>query len=258
MLEPLTNEYFAHLGRNLNLGRHLFEILDRLAAAGIEARPFKGPVLAQMLYDDYGLRNCADLDLLVRRHNARAARQMLIAEGFLSADGADEGGDAYLGRFRKHFVLTHPDEDFAVELHWTFSDRHQPFDLDAEDVWPRQHAVELAGRTAHTLAPEDLLPVLCVHTYRHGWLRLEHVLQIAVAAHRFEGAPAGLAGRCDRLRVRRLTAISLRLAERLYGEPAAARLLAGFPPDPAVDELADRITRRLCSDAPRPIGSRWC
>ena len=53
--------------RHANRGRfeELCGVLDALAGRGIEAIPFKGPVLAIRAYGDLGLRVFRDLDILV-------------------------------------------------------------------------------------------------------------------------------------------------------------------------------------------------
>src|SRR5262249_9149351 len=55
----------AHTLHNMELTNQLFRILDRLKSAGIPALAFKGPVLAQQLYDQPFRREFIDLDIMV-------------------------------------------------------------------------------------------------------------------------------------------------------------------------------------------------
>src|SRR5205823_3259895 len=61
--------------RNLEQSAELIRLLERLEGAGIEAVPYKGPVLASEVYGDVALREFVDLDILVHpRDVARAVR----------------------------------------------------------------------------------------------------------------------------------------------------------------------------------------
>src|SRR5437899_2597076 len=58
--------------RNLEQSAELLRVLERLQDAGIEAVPYKGPVLASEVYGDVALREFVDLDILVEpRHVTR-------------------------------------------------------------------------------------------------------------------------------------------------------------------------------------------
>ena len=61
--ERLRRAFEDHVRRNLQLAAELVRLVRRLAEHGIEALPFKGPVLAQTLYDNLALRQFSDLDL---------------------------------------------------------------------------------------------------------------------------------------------------------------------------------------------------
>src|SRR5262249_20268849 len=52
----------SHSMRNLLLVLEFRRVLRQLMTAGIPVIPFKGVALAQALYGDYTLRECADLD----------------------------------------------------------------------------------------------------------------------------------------------------------------------------------------------------
>lgn len=68
--------------RSLFMTSSLLNLLAELASAGVTAVPWKGPVLAQMLWSDVAMRQYADLDLLVRRPDLDRARDLLLGSGF--------------------------------------------------------------------------------------------------------------------------------------------------------------------------------
>src|SRR5437762_5112278 len=55
-----------NVARNLVLMNELRSITQSLQSSGVESFPFKGPVLGLMAYDDLGLRQSLDLDIVVR------------------------------------------------------------------------------------------------------------------------------------------------------------------------------------------------
>src|SRR5215207_3754046 len=73
-LQRLEDEAGANARRNLMLTGRLLKLLTLLAAAGVEAVPFKGPLLALSAYGDSSMRQFADLDLLVRPADVPRAR----------------------------------------------------------------------------------------------------------------------------------------------------------------------------------------
>lgn len=88
-------------------------LVARLAAAGIAARPLKGPALAELAHGDVGLRRSGDIDLLVSRAALHDAVALLVADGYAPpADPVDREGLPAL-----HFRLE-GDRRTPVELHW--------------------------------------------------------------------------------------------------------------------------------------------
>src|SRR5262249_22037292 len=71
----------------LALARDTAETTTELAAAGIEAVPFKGATLPLRLYGDVAARPSVDVDLLVRPTDALRAREILIGRGYESVAG---------------------------------------------------------------------------------------------------------------------------------------------------------------------------
>jgi hypothetical protein len=58
---------------NLFLEKELLTLLDTFKANNIMAVPFKGPLLAVAIYGDMLLRECGDLDFLIKRKDVRIA-----------------------------------------------------------------------------------------------------------------------------------------------------------------------------------------
>src|ERR1700674_2020415 len=65
-LGALRRAYEENVRKSLRLSGELIRILRHLQSHGVGALPYKGPVLAQVLYGDVSQRQFSDLDILIR------------------------------------------------------------------------------------------------------------------------------------------------------------------------------------------------
>jgi len=75
LLAALRAQAVAGAVRGMRLTGELVRLLEAFRNRGIQALPFKGPLLAAQLYGDRALREFSDLDILVRT----AVRERAIA-----------------------------------------------------------------------------------------------------------------------------------------------------------------------------------
>lgn len=88
-------------------------VTGHLAAAGVRALALKGPILAEEAHGDIGLRETADVDLLVAPEQLHQAAGSLMREGFRApVDRLLSNGLPSL-----HLALPHATRP-TVELHW--------------------------------------------------------------------------------------------------------------------------------------------
>lgn len=174
--ESLTRYRSALCARNLLLSRQLVEILATLQAGGIEAIPYKGPVLAASAYGDLSLRPFADLDILVPPGEAARARSLLLATGYRSLTPRRDEQPGARRPLEYAFPLLSGDGRVHVEVHWKFAPL---FPLAFEDVRPLCRRLPLLDSTVLDLSPEHAVLVLCVHGSKHAWTRLEWICAVA-------------------------------------------------------------------------------
>jgi len=91
IIEKLKNVYFDNVTRNISLSSFLLKVLNILKEDDIVAVPFKGPLLAQYVYGDIGLRPFSDLDVLVNQNDAVCAWGILLENGFSPKLELDHG-----------------------------------------------------------------------------------------------------------------------------------------------------------------------
>jgi hypothetical protein len=158
----LRAAYAVNAIRNAAIADEVARVSARLEAAGIPVIPLKGAGLMHTLYPDPALRVLSDIDLLVRREQARAAEGVLVGAGY---GYVDTGLLLESARRFNHEVVFHrpaPTGGFMVELHFGLLTR---FGRGlAAQAWPRARRPDDGVRA---LAPEDELLFLCAHFMVH-------------------------------------------------------------------------------------------
>ena len=175
VMEKLNGLFIRNTARNMFLLKALAGILDGFEKKGIDALPFKGPVLAETVYGDIALRVFTDLDILVAPGDALKARDLLLKKGYLADIFLSERqARAYLKK-ENFFHLFSPDGRVSIDLHWEMSGRYclKPMYLDG--VKMVSGVSNALGRSVLTLEPEILLVYLSIHNSSHQWEHLESV-----------------------------------------------------------------------------------
>ena len=169
--DRLRRLYLATVGRNARLLHEVGEILRALQARSIPVIPLKGACFAETIYDNIGLRQMADVDLLVRPGDLPKALEVLGALGYAAAHPV---GIETARQTAQHMPPMFKRGEMPLELHWTIVGPLYalPFDdNDLEQVWGRATPITVAGVPVLTLSPADLLLHLCLHaSVQHRFL----------------------------------------------------------------------------------------
>jgi Uncharacterised nucleotidyltransferase len=250
----LLGDYFrVNELRTRLLTRELRRVLDALESQGIEAVPFKGPLLSTMAYGHPALREFIDLDVIVGRADVPAARERLGKLGYR------RDMDAWGPRHERAYVETWNEDQWVsadglvyLDLHWRLFPPRFPFRLAPESFRPFLETVSLDGRPVRTLSPEVLLVYLCIRGVKDRWRRLIWLCDVDRVV-RLRGAPEWRAvpSLAATAHGRRAVGLGLLLARALLGTPVPD-LLDGAAPEPDLARRADRIRRVLADGEPPP------
>ena len=237
----LRQRMLVHAARSLVLTRALGDLLAALSARGILALPYKGPALAAVAYGSTVLRQPGDLDILVPDDRLANAHAVLLEHRFRDQI-AGTHPDARLSHYQ-HAMIRDADT-VLVELHWAFAPRYFRFPLSPEML--EREPLLVDGRQVETIAPADLLVVLCVHGGRHLWSRLGWIVDIAeILRARPEVEWGTSLARATALGVRRMLLVGLGLARETLGAPLPGVLAQALSADRAALDLARRLEARL-------------
>ncbi|MDB4882305.1 MAG: hypothetical protein JWL95_1071, partial [Gemmatimonadetes bacterium] len=221
--------------------RLLSEVLAALEDAGVEALPYKGPVLSLQLYGDAALRSSVDLDLVVRRDSYAVARKALLGVGLAPRTGHSARQERTLFRWLGHASFGHGTESF-IELHWRFAPLQFPFALSPEQALARAEPVRLGGRLVPAMATDDLVATLAMHAARHLYERLEWLAGITRLLIDHRDDASALLAHAERLGARRTLLVTAGVSMRVLDAPLGATWRRALE----ADRESDRLATSMC------------
>jgi hypothetical protein len=244
-MSQLQDDNHENARSSLFLTGELLKLIDMFEERGVRTIPFKGPTLALWAYGDVGLRQFADLDILVQKQDLPRVKDLLINEGFKPTPELTKAQEAALLRFDSACNF---DNGCGVilDLHWDFVPRHFSFDFDATQLWDRLEPITIGRKQLLTLSPEDLLLVLCLHGFTHLWERLGWICDVAALIDSRKDIDWELVlQNAARLGCRRVLSLGLLLASELLGAAVPEEVWNNLPREPTVRKLAAEIQDQL-------------
>jgi hypothetical protein len=246
VLLRLRNLYFSNFGRNVLLTRELLRVSNLLRKAGIPCIPFKGPVLASTVYGDVGLRQFDDLDILVPREHIAQVKRLLSIEGYRLLFPVPPRQETFFLRSHYEHAFQRQDREVMIDIHWASTLPHLSFMLGFEQLWERSRNALLEGQEIRTLAPEDLLPILCAHGCKHHWGRLSWIADVAglVSLHPSLNL-LDVVATSEKVGSRRMVCLALHLASDLLQAKLPDAILELINQDHKIRTLASRVYQHL-------------
>jgi hypothetical protein len=235
---------------SLRLTAELVKILGLLEQHNIQALPFKGPFLAESVYGNLALREFCDLDILVRPADVLKARDVLLSHGYRTDLPTEPAQQAAYLRARHEIHFTLEDGGGLVEIHQCFLPPFYRFPLPDDSLWDRLQPITRFGRRVMTLAPDDLLLVLCAHGAKHCWSQLGWIVDVAKLASVHGQAMdwPSLVRRAHALGLERLLLLGLFLAADLLNAPVPEDILRRARAGRTLQSLAGQVRRSLFSE----------
>ena len=255
----LRSAYEANLRRNLWFTAELARIMQHFERRQLRALPYKGPLLAQLLYRDPGLRSFSDLDFLISPADFDRAKQALAEIGYRPSVQLNSAVES--PAVERLWLRTGYERSFdgaagknLIELQWALLPHFYALDMRAEDMrvqdlLARSGTTVVGEREMPCLSPEDSVLVLCLHAGKHLWTRLIWLSDIAETL-RIQTIDCSLVlSRARALGIARILGVSFWLVKNLLWaeipEPAEEMIAA----DPRVPVLGGEFAARLARGA---------
>jgi Uncharacterised nucleotidyltransferase len=259
----LRSAYDANLRRSLWFTAELARIMQHFERRQLRAVPYKGPLLAQSVYHDVGLRSYSDLDFLISPADFDRAKQALAeigyrpsahftpaVERFWLRKGYERGFDSAVGPNLVELQWALLPHFYAVDLH---SDDLRSDDLRVEDLLARAGRTAVGGCKVPCLSPEDSLLVLCLHAAKHLWTRLIWLADIAETLRSQSQTRtidySLVFSRARAMGIVRILGISLWLAKNVLRAELPKGAEETIAADPRVPALGSKFAERLARGA---------
>lgn len=236
---------------NLGLLNELGRLTGLLTDGGVRSITFKGPLLAQKVYGNIGLRPSTDLDLLIPPGSYEGAQAALAAGGYVPNVRA-----ADIRRPRQQVLLYLKRQAtfvrgraYAVDLHVSLMPPGYRYESDFESLYLRTQSVQVGDVTVRTFAPEDLLLLLCFHGVKNRWELLKYSCDVAELLRSQPGLLWEVVlDRARANRAERILRLGIYLAHSLLEAPVPEQILAWAGGDATVRALSQELTEALSRD----------
>jgi Uncharacterised nucleotidyltransferase len=244
-LQQLKKDSVENSARNVVLTAELCRLINLLAGEGIDAIPYKGPVLSRFAYDDLALRRFVDLDVIVKKHDVARARDLLLADNYALSKPFTVEQQELLLRTQHNLQFTKDNRRLIVELHWEVAPHLFASTVQTETLWQSLVDFDLNGTTIKTLSADDLLFSLCVHGSRHLWERLGWICDVAELISRRTLNWNALLDRATKSDSERMFLLGLYLAEQLLDARLPPEVKQRCEADKRLAPLAANIVEHL-------------
>jgi hypothetical protein len=247
-LEMLRQRDKANAHRTLWLTLELLNIHRHLQARGLEVLPYKGPVLAEMLYGNVALRQFSDLDLLIRPDDLPAIREALAELGYEPGLRLAQAAERDYLKSGYEYTFDGARGRNLLEIKWQILPRFYAIGFDVSEFFRRASVVAIEGQRLRTLCDQDLMLVLCVHAAKHAWKQISWLCEIVqLARSRALDWPA-LISQAQRLGIMRIVAVTFLLAARFLGTALPSQLRIEIERDAEAAVLAGRIVPLIVAE----------
>jgi len=243
----LKQSFQTNLHKSLLLSRELIRLVDCLSTLGIAVLPYKGPALAEVLYGDIALRQCGDIDLLIRPQDLPRIRDAVRDLGYMPHLSLSEAQERAYLKSGYEYAFDGAAGPNLLEVQWAIQPRFYAIDFGMDGLFQRAVTVPVAGQPMKTLCREDLLLVLSVHAAKHVWGRLVWLCDIAQLMSLQNLNWRQIASQAEILGVVRILRVTMLTAHRLLGAAIPAAAEENLPEDAAAVTIAEEIQPHIVS-----------
>jgi predicted O-linked N-acetylglucosamine transferase (SPINDLY family) len=228
--------------RNRALFDELTAMLEALATNGVEAIPFKGPVLAIQAYGDLGLRILDSLHFLIRDPDTVPTIATLSGLGYERQGQLTAAQFAMIQRLQGHEILFKKAPGTVAKPHTRLTPLNMAFDIDYAGLWRRAQRSQLEDCSMRTLAPEDNLLVLAILGAKEMWWSLKWACDVAA----FIGSHSKLdwIAIVEHARAQgclRMLLLATSLARRHFNSAVPEAIIAAERADRLIEPMLERV-----------------
>ena len=132
---------------------------------GIDIIVLRGLALGATVYKKPYLRPFSDLDLLIRKADFPAVREIFKKHGFAPPPGLLP--ERYFLKYHLHLQLKEGERGVVAEIHWSLDHPYSLYTIDYPRLLRGKREAEFSGIKLPVLNPEDRLLTLSLHLFKH-------------------------------------------------------------------------------------------
>jgi hypothetical protein len=246
VLSRLKRESVANSQTILHLIGKQLRVHKLFKENGIPVALFKGPLLAQMAYGDFSLRQAGDIDILIDRQHFARARSLLESLGYEMYPKLTSSQLA--SHLNNHCEIQFVRDEWftVVDLHWDLAPRSFVFKVKADEVMSRLQPVSLAGTVVETFSAEDSVLYQSMHGAKHLWRCLEWITALSETIRATPSIDWDVVvARAMQAHATRILALGLRLVENFSDTRIRAGVLTTVDADRAMQRMAQNIRAQI-------------
>jgi hypothetical protein len=161
----LQQAYYKTCSRSMILYTHFCKIAEACSSQGIPVIALKGIYLSEWLYQDIGLRQFSDIDLLVKEEDGEKCLAVLAGLGY-SPYGVNVSEFVKAQLEIIHFLPMVLD-GVSVEIHIKLHRSAETYHVKVAALWENAVPATINGVQVYVLNLNDLLIHLCLHLDKH-------------------------------------------------------------------------------------------
>ena len=160
VFNQLKAEFRNNNLKNISLTQEMINLVKVFKQANIPIIPYKGTLLASYVYGQINLRTCEDIDFIVETKDFVKTEELCRENGYqLQAE------------YQWEKTLYNAEKKVYIDIHKKLTPEYFPLIFDFHSIYQRLQPVTIMGQKILTLAPEDLLMVLCIQITKDLWER---------------------------------------------------------------------------------------
>lgn len=252
IMGTLKTLFELNINKNLLFLGELFKIIDASKTNELDIIPFKGPILAILVYRNLGLRHFDDLDIFVHQKDVIIAKKIVSSLDYVSKLQLDKNKEKLYIKTQREFKFYNPKNNVNIELHWRLIGLSFYF---KDDIFrnPDIVKVKIQNKEISSLTNELTLLLLCVHAAGHRWERLNWLCDISELVKSYKFNWDNVISKAEELGVKRILLVNLLLSNDLIGLKLPEEIQNQISQDNSLQFVLLDIKRTIFSDGHEKI-----
>jgi len=246
VLNDLKESFYRNIKKNLLMLGELLKLLTLFEKQGLNAIPYKGPLLAIYAYRNLALRQFDDLDIFVNKNDVLKVKEILISYGYDPQFELEGFKERRFIKSQREYRFKSPETNINIEVQWQF--HGVSFSLSSDPGffgYPENiEVVKISNKEISSLSHDNMLLILCIHASGHYWDSLSWICDISELIQSHEMDWAYIIEKCEELGIKRLLMVNLLLAQDLFDLNLPNNIIKELKSE-IVQDLAFKVKKRI-------------